>query len=494
MMDPLSPVSASVAVHGTPSPDAPKPVVYVDLDGTLSPSDLLLESCLQLLRKQFSMLFFMVLWAFQGGWRLKQEVAARIEPDLKGFPVRDEVLQVLQQLKSQGHELVLASASIYRDVARIADRLGVFDRVIASQSSNLKGARKLAAIEADAQGRPFSYMGDAAVDVVIWQRCETAYAVAPSRAARVKASASGVDLTVLVPAQFPFKAARKAMRLQQWAKNALLFLPLIAAHQAFTAAWVPALWAFLSFGLMASATYIWNDLMDLPSDRRHPRKRLRPMASGALPIFHSLVLMKALAWAGLLVAGFGVGWPFLVVLLIYTASTLLYTFVLKRMAFIDVLMLALLYTLRVLAGGVATGIAVSSWLLAISLFVFLSLALVKRCAELEFLQQEGKDSPPGRGYQMSDLSYLVSMGISSGFMSVMVLALYVDSQNGSALYSEPRILWAICPVFLFWLMRIWILTSRREMVDDPVHFALNDRVSWVCFALVGALAVMAALV
>jgi 4-hydroxybenzoate polyprenyltransferase len=464
-----------------------KAIIYVDLDGTLSPSDILMESCLQLLRKRFVYLFSLFLWAFQGGWRLKQEIAARLVPDLTGLPLRPEVIERLRQLKSEGHELVLASASLERDVSIVAQRVGLFDRVIASRTSNLKGAKKLAAIETDAAGRPFSYMGDAAVDVVIWQKCETAYAVAPSRSARVKALACGVKLDVIVPLRIPFKAARKSMRLQQWAKNALLFLPLLAAHQAPGASWIPALWAFLALGLVASSTYIWNDLMDLPSDRKHPRKKLRPMASGELPIFQAMLWMKLLGVTGFVISYVAVGWAFTSTLVIYTLCTLLYTFVLKRIAFVDVLMLGMLYTLRVLAGGVATGIEVSSWLLAISLFVFLSLALVKRCAELEFLQQEGGDTPPGRGYQMSDLSYLVSMGISSGFMAVMVLALYVDSQNGSILYSEPRILWGICPVFLFWLMRIWILTSRREMIDDPVHFALNDQQSWLCFGLVAVL-------
>ncbi|MDH4395896.1 MAG: UbiA family prenyltransferase [Limnobacter sp.] len=471
-----------------------KDIIYVDLDGTLTPSDILMESCLQLLRKRFVFLFSLLVWALKGGWRLKQEIAARLVPDLAGLPLRPEVLERLRVLKADGHELVLASASLERDVLVVAQSVGLFDRVIASRTSNLKGAKKLAAIEADAAGRPFSYMGDASVDVVIWQKCQTAYAVAPSRATRFKAVAAGVKLDVIVPSRIPFKAARKSMRLQQWAKNALLFLPLLAAHQAVGELWVLALWAFLALGLVASATYIWNDLMDLPSDRKHPRKKLRPMASGELPIFQAVIWMAILGVAGFAVAYVAVGWEFTSILLIYTVCTLLYTFVLKRVAFVDVLMLGMLYTLRVLAGGVATGIAVSSWLLAISLFVFLSLALVKRCAELEFLQQEGGDTPPGRGYQMSDLSYLVSMGISSGFMAVMVLALYVDSQNGSILYSEPRILWGICPVFLFWLMRIWILTSRREMIDDPVHFALNDKQSWLCFALVAVLVVAASLV
>jgi len=311
-----------------------------------------------------------------------------------------------------------------------------------------------------------------------------------SSGTRRKAMTAGIELNRLDTRSTGIKVWLKAMRLQQWAKNGLLFLPLIAAHETDFALWGKMMWGFLAFGFLASSTYIWNDLMDLNADRQHPRKRHRPMASGALSIGKAFLFMKCLGIAGFAVAWLAVGWQFTLVLLVYTVVTLLYTFVFKRTAFVDVLLLAMLYTVRVIAGGVGTGIELSSWLLAISLFVFLSLALVKRCAELEFLQLEGTQ-PQGRGYRMSDLSYLVSMGISSGFVAVLVLALYVDSQNGSMLYATPEFLWGICPLFLYWLMRIWIMTSRKEMIDDPVHFAIHDRISWGFLASVGVLVYLA---
>ncbi|MCQ8896848.1 UbiA family prenyltransferase [Limnobacter humi] len=452
-------------------------VIYVDLDGTLSPSDVLVESCLLLLKKNLAYGFLMVWWALKGGWYFKQAVAQRVSPVLDRLPICSEVLDRLQQFKLSGHVLVLASASMKRDVQKVADRLGVFDRVIASEDSNLKGVRKLAAIEADAAGAPFVYFGDAAVDLPIWKQAALAYGVNVSPVVQARAKAAGIDLQRIDTPRLSMRVWLKAMRIQQWAKNGLLFLPLIAAHSRDPGLWLSMAWGFVGFGLVASATYIWNDLMDLDSDRQHPRKRHRPMASGAVSIPQAFLLMVGLGVLGFLVALLGVNVQFFGVLVIYTVVTLLYTFVFKRTAFVDVLLLALLYTVRVIAGGVGTGIALSSWLLAISLFLFLSLALVKRCAELEFLQIEG-NVPHGRGYRMSDLSYLVSMGISSGFVAVLVLALYVDSQNGSRLYSSPQYLWGICPLFLYWLMRIWILTSRKEMIDDPVHFALNDRISW----------------
>jgi 4-hydroxybenzoate polyprenyltransferase len=202
-----------------------------------------------------------------------------------------------------------------------------------------------------------------------------------------------------------------------------------------------------------------------------------------------------LASLGGVLAYVALGLGFTLVLLAYAGLTLLYTWLLKRIAFIDVLALAMLYTLRVVAGAVGAELSLSSWLVAVSLFVFLSLALVKRCTELEFWvrsdEEETHTAMPGRGYQMSDLSYLVSMGISSGFVAVLVLALYVDSPNVALLYRTPEYLWGICPLFLYWLMRIWILVSRQEMKDDPVHFALGDRVSWfilLAFAVLFGLA------
>ncbi len=466
------------------------PIVYVDLDGTLSPSDVLLECCLQLLKKNLLYGFAMVIWALRGAWYFKQQIAKRIDPNLDFLPIDSQVLERLNQLKSAGHELVLASASVHRDVSKVAKRLGLFDRVIASESHNLKGNRKLEAIDRDRRGRPFIYFGDSQVDLPIWIKSSIAFGVNTRWSVRQKARAAGVTLNRIDSPQPMFKPWFKAMRLQQWAKNALLFLPLIAAHTVEAASWINMMWGFLAFGLVASATYIWNDLMDLHADRQHPRKRHRPMASGALSISKAFVFMKLLGLLGFGIAVFKVGLAFTLTLAIYTAVTLLYTFVFKRTAFVDVLLLAMLYTLRVIAGGVGTGIELSSWLLAISLFVFLSLALVKRCAELEFLQLEGAQ-PQGRGYRMSDLSYLVSMGISSGFVGVLVLALYVDSQNGSMLYQTPEYLWGICPLFLYWLMRIWIMTSRKEMIDDPVHFAINDRVSWGFVAAVGVLVFLA---
>ncbi|HEX4857357.1 MAG TPA: UbiA family prenyltransferase, partial [Limnobacter sp.] len=291
-----------------------KPIVYVDLDGTLSPSDVLMECCMLLLKKNLLYGFLMLWWAARGAWVFKTELARRVDPVLDHLPIDEVVLQRLQILKSQGHELVLASASLKRDVLKVAGRLGIFDRVIASESSNLKGLRKLEAIEADSQGKPFMYFGDATADLPVWKKASMAVGVNVSLRTRGLARSAGIDLSLLQTRTLNLKIWLKAMRLQQWAKNALVFLPLVAAHEGRVDLWLTMAWGFLAFGLMASATYIWNDLMDLNSDRQHPRKKHRPMASGALSIPKALVFMKLLGIAGLFASWFAVGWQFTVVL------------------------------------------------------------------------------------------------------------------------------------------------------------------------------------
>jgi 4-hydroxybenzoate polyprenyltransferase len=285
----------------------------------------------------------------------------------------------------------------------------------------------------------------------------------------------------------------RAIRLKQWAKNALLFIPLLAAHATAAEAWGAVALGFVAFGLCASATYLFNDLLDLPSDRVHRIKRLRPLAAGTLSIPAAVGLsaaMLVLAFALALAVSPG----FAAMLLLYTAITLAYSMHLKRLPLVDVLVLAALYTLRIGAGAVAAQVMPSNWLLAISVFLFLSLALVKRCAELEEIgAEENAKLAPGRGYQPRDLPTLRGMGISSGFLSVMVLTLYIDSQNGRQLYADPEWLWAAAPVLLLWIMRIWLKTGRRELQgEDPLQFALRDYFSWLTVAMligVGFLAI-----
>lgn len=489
----ISPQSfdSAVAVSDNGASRASAVPLYVDLDGSLTYSDLLFESALVLFKRNPFYLFLCCIWLLQGVARLKTEIARRVELDVSLLPYNEDFLAFLRQQRTAGRRLVLASASNHKLVRQVADHLGIFDTWIASDESvNLKARNKLRAIEADAGGRGFAYAADHAVDLPIWEKADEVILVNAPAGIVEKASRIRPPTVIIPPRRIGFRVLGKALRLHQWAKNALLFVPLLAAHDLDPAKWLSVLLGFVAFGMCASATYIVNDLFDLTSDRLHPRKRNRPFASAALsiPFGAALVvtllpLSLSLAW---LVSPF-----FLGMLVLYVVATLAYSLRLKQVTFVDVLVLASLYTYRVLAGGVAGGVVVSNWLLAVSLFMFLSLALVKRCAELEHMGNAGRESLAGRGYRSSDLPYLISMGISSGFVAMMVLALYIDSQSGGEMYPQAELLWLMLPVILYWIMRLWLKTSRMEIHDDPLQFAITDPASWVVALIIGCIALAA---
>lgn len=464
--------------------------LYVDLDGTLIYTDLLIESFLVLVKRNPAYMFSCLIWLLQGRGHLKAEIARRVNIDVALLPYNEELLAYLRQQHASGRRLVLASASDKTLVRQVANHVGMFDASIGSDASlNLKAGAKLRAIEQDAAGRGFSYAGDSSADVAIWARADQVIVVNASPSLAKKIALRNPSL--VIPARkVDIRLVAKALRLHQWAKNALLFVPLLAAHNLSPEKWRATLLGFVAFGLCASATYVINDLLDLTSDREHPRKRERPFAAGKLSIPFGLGLVALLFPLSMWLAAL-TSLPFLGLLLLYTVATLAYSVRLKQVALVDVLVLALLYTQRVLAGGVASGVTVSNWLLAESLFMFLSLALVKRCIELEFVNDTGRESLAGRGYRGTDLPYLISMGISSGFVAMMVLALYIDSQAGAAAYPQASLLWLILPLMLYWLMRLWLKISRMEIHDDPLLFAIRDPVSWVVAAATACIALAA---
>ena len=337
--------------------------------------------------------------------------------------------------------------------------------------------------------RGFDYAGNGKVDVAVWGHARQAILVNPARGVRERA----VQVTV-VAAEFDDREGAwprswlKALRLHQWLKNVLVFVPLLAAHRVNE---VPlllqAVLAYLAFGLCASSVYLLNDLLDLPLDRQHPRKRLRPFAAGTLPVLTGAWLVPTLLVLAFLLAGIALPPLFSSVLLGYYALTLAYSLYFKQAVMLDAIVLATLYTLRIIAGAAATGIVPTFWLLAFSMFIFLSLALVKRHAELLALREMGHSMAWGRGYQVDDLQLLQTLGGASGYLSVLVLALYINSGTSQALYRHPEVIWLLCPLLLYWISRVWLKTHRDEMHDDPVIFALQDRVSQILTAIGAAI-------
>jgi 4-hydroxybenzoate polyprenyltransferase len=449
----------------------------VDLDGTLAKTDLLWEALLPVLKSQPVAMFGALLALPRGGRALfKQRIAAAELPEMQGLPWNEVLLKALLEERTAGRRLVLCTASDRRYADAVANHLQIFDEVIASDGhvnlSSQSKADKLVQI----YGRDgFDYVGNSSADLPVWRQARQAWVVAaPDRVERA-ARANGNVVRVIAGNHSRMRALLTALRPHQWLKNLLIFVPIIAAHQFGKSQLIQAVIAFVAFCLTASATYVLNDLLDLAADRLHPRKRLRPFASGAVPVhWGMLALLPLLGMASVLAALLPS--DFSGVLAGYFAATVVYSFWLKRQVLIDVLLLAGLYTLRIIAGGAAATIPVSFWLLAFSVSIFLSLALAKRYGEL-LLVQKSESSARGRGYQVGDLSLVQSQGIATGLLSVLVLALYLNSPAASMLYSHPFWLGGVCVLLLWWIMRVWFMAHRGEMEDDPLLFAVRDRAS-----------------
>lgn len=474
-----TPSSNSSAIVDRASQPAPEPPLYVDLDGTLIKSDLFLESLFAMLKSNPLLGLLVPYWLAFGRARLKAELAQRVPIDPGSFVYEESLLTKLAADHARGRRIVLATASDRSYGEAIARHIGLFDAVLASDGkTNLKSVRKLKAIQSDAGGGPFDYAGNEEADYAIWRSARQALVVNATPHVLRKAQSLTTAVAYGAPPRGYPMLIMRAMRLHQWIKNTLIFLPLLAAHDlGHPNLLMMSVFAFLAFGLSASSVYLLNDLSDLASDRAHPRKRNRPFASGALPLSYGLWLVPALVVLSLVISFVWLPSSFVAVLTLYFGSSMTYNFIVKDRAVWDVIVLAGLYALRVLAGAAATDIVPSFWLLAFSMFIFLSLALIKRYAEMLAMQKLGRSQALGRGYETTDMGLLQSMGIASGFVAVLVMALYIHSPDISAQYNHPKALWAICPLMLLWIARIWFKTHKGEMHDDPIVYASQDRAS-----------------
>ncbi|AVS69057.1 UbiA family prenyltransferase [Paracidovorax avenae] len=477
-----------------PSPSADMPPLVVDLDGTLLLTDMLHETSLQLVRDAPWKAAVLPLWLAAGKAALKRRIAGQVDVAVAHLPYNQPLVAWLREQHAAGRRIVLCTASDQALADAIAAHLGCFDAVMASDgATNLAGPAKAAALVRTFGERGFDYAGNSRTDLPVWQAARAAIVVnAPASVAR-RAEALGNVQRSFPPAAAGAAAWRKALRLHQWMKNLLLFVPLMAAHRVGDgAAWMQLFVAFLAFGLCASSVYLANDLLDLESDRQHPRKRLRPFAAGTLPAWQGVALVPVLAGASLWLA-WATGPAFLGWLLVYFVTTWAYSLVLKRWALVDCVALAVLYTLRVVAGAAAVAQPLSFWLIASSGFLFLSLAFVKRYAELLVQQAAGKTQAHGRGYLTSDAPIVQSLGVASGYTAVVVLALYLNSDTVLTMYRTPGLIWIAVPALAFWVSWMWLQAARGQMHDDPLVFAFKDRASLVAGAVfVAALAAAAA--
>ena len=452
--------------------------LVVDLDGTLIHTDMLHESALKVLRERPWATLFIPLWLARGKAVLKQRLADRSRFDPASLPYNEALLTWLRQQKDAGRRLILCTASHQSIAQSIADHLQLFDEVMASDGeTNLSGPRKAEALTARFAATGFVYVGNCDKDLAVWSVAHRAVVVNGASGLSDRARA-----VCDIEHEFPLRASGmltwlRVIRAHQWLKNLLLFIPLIAAHQfSDLGTWLSLVLAFCAFSLCASAAYITNDLLDLESDRLRPRKRSRPFASGLIPAWQGAVLMPFLLASGIALA-LWVNVAFLQWLLVYLALTCAYSFGLKRLMLVDCLTLAMLYTLRIVAGTAAASLDLSFWLLAESVFLFLSLAFVKRYAELALQAESGAVKAHGRGYFTSDAPLIQTLGVTSGYVAVMVLALYLNSEEVLELYRNPTLVWAAIPFMLFWVSWMWMQASRGNMHDDPLVFAVKDKAS-----------------
>ena len=450
-------------------------VVCVDLDGSLLATDLLWETFARLLASRPWEIFLVFGWLTRGKANLKWQLARRTVIDPSLLPYHQDVVDYLKQRHAAGDRLILTTAADASLAQPIADYLGLFEEVHASDGTvNLKGRAKLDRIEARFGKANYAYVGNGPEDLPIWKSAREAIVVEPGPRLIRQVRALGIPVKIFERPGGTLSSWTRLVRVHQWAKNLLLFVPLMTSHLITNPSLLLlCLIAFLSFSFGASSIYLVNDLVDLPTDRTHPRKRRRPMASGVISIPAGMTASLLLIITSISLA-VSISSLFLVDLLIYLITSLLYTFFLKRKMLVDVFCLAGLYTLRMLAGGAAIDIEISTWLMAFSMFLFLSLAFLKRYIEISERGGQGNSWLPGRGYQALDLDMIRSVGPASGYISVLVICLYLNDPQSMLLYRHPRWLWMLCPVMLYWITRVWLLAQRQQMHFDPVVFALRD--------------------
>jgi len=469
-------------------------IIVVDLDGTLTFSDTLYESIIALFRNKPFLIFNLPLWLAKGIAYLKLKVAENCVLNVESLPYNLRLINWLKEQKANGKKIILCTGANVQIAKAIAANLNLFSDVIASdENTNLTNVNKRDVLQERFGVRGYDYVGNSKADLEVWSSALHGIVVNDSISFQHK-----VMQVTSVSRTFSSESVSildwgKAIRLHQWLKNLLLFVPLLATHHLINIqSFVTLMIAFVSFSLCASSIYIINDLLDLESDRSHPLKRYRPFASAKLPILMGLMIAPLLIFSSILL-GMIVGKNFLAILLLYFILAAAYSIAIKRIVLVDCLTLATLYTIRIIAGAIALSLSLSFWLLSFSVFIFFSLALVKRYAELMTQLKASKSGADGRGYTIQDKPLLQIFGVSSGYISTLVIALYMRSEEVMTLYRHPKVIWFVLPALLFWISWMWYKASIGKMQEDPIIFAINDKASVLVALFIAILYVFASI-
>ncbi|NQX89547.1 MAG: UbiA family prenyltransferase [Halioglobus sp.] len=480
-------------MESTPGDPGKTVPLCVDLDGTLLNTDTLVETAVLLLKSNPLYVFAMVFWLFSGKANLKDQIASRTHLSVDSLPFNQPLLDWLCSQREVGRELVLVTASNFRIAEAVSDHLNLFSDVIASSSvRNLSAGNKRGELIARFGKGGYDYIGNSRDDLEVWAACRNAVVVNASPAvARSVAPVATIEASFSRHRNVASEMLR-AMRPHQWTKNLLVFVSIFDAQgYADLPLLIATIIAFVAFCLCSSSVYLINDLLDLESDRGHKEKCNRPFASGGAPVVLGVCTIPVLLIIAVLLA-WAAGTSFLGVLVVYFLITLSYSLYLKSLVLLDVLVLAGLYTLRLIAGAAVAGAVPSVWMVSFSMFIFASLAMVKRYAELKALEKDAGAWTSGRGYHVSDLPIIAQLGTASGYISVLVLALYINSREVTTLYGDQQTMWFLCPLLMYWIGRIWLIAGRGQLNQDPVMFAARDRTSYLIFGL-GVLTTLVAL-
>jgi len=458
--------------------------LIIDLDGTLIKTDSLHESLLELIKTSPSCLLLLPYWLWRGKAYFKEQVSSRSQINPELFPHNKEFLAWLREERSRGRYLVLCTAANKKIAESISEKLNIFDEVISSDENiNMAGNVKAEYLNKRFGSKKYDYAGNSKVDLKVWRYSNTGIVIA-KRQNLIKSARMVTDISrVFIVRKNSFYEYIRLLRVHQWLKNLLIFVPIIAAHDLSSfGKWIALITAFISFSFCASFVYILNDLFDIENDRSHPKKKERPFANGNISIPMGILTALCMLSVSIITAQ-NLSNEFKVCLLIYFLVTCFYTIIIKKIVIIDCLVLAFLYTLRIISGVVIVGEPLSFWLLAFSLFLFLSLAFVKRYAELVLTMNKADRMVIGRGYATSDAPLVQIMGIAAGYISVLILALYLNSEAVLKLYRAPQVIWFGVCIILFWISWVWMQAHRGKMNEDPLIFAIKDRVSLISGAL-----------